>query len=518
MLLSLIFPARCVLFMADEALCVYHVSGSQTHLVDTVPWDADDFEKAVGLLLATRCRGKPVVILSDAVEQHYRKERMPDTGLMGRAAAVRGYLENTFPTFPVRAAMKLKDKSPLSVRGEGEETLLPGNTCLMAALPESEALGKTVGAVRESFAQIDALALLPVESAGMVEALARRLAGREGRSQWTLFIGQHHDGGLRQIVTRGGELAVTRMTPILGSDMEPEAWSRDVINEFRATMGYLARFGFDASDGLNIIVICGSAATQALDNALGREGRLHLLSSLDAADALGLNIGPQEDVRYADPLHAAWAGRKRKITMPLAYKPLDDIARPRRIAGLAGVAMMGLIAILGLHVILDLYSQIEGRAAIDQARREQNVMQTVLEEQQRRIDAAGYDFDLVDASINAFEAIEKARLPVQDIIAHVGAALPDDMRLSALRLDKASPGTLELEMRMPGDVPPEDAYSRMLAIAAKLESQFPKATVDVSSDTADLGYAGRFSGEAGRGQRAASAPATARITIRGGLQ
>src|SRR5690606_1109519 len=111
----------------------------------------------------------------------------------------------------------------------------------------------------------------------------------------------------------------------------------DVVGEFRATMGYLSRFGFDAHDGLNII-ICGNTPTDKIQEELGREGALHLLSSLDAADALGIHIGQQDDVRYADPLHAAWAGRKRTLLLPLSTTALEKIARPRRWSYLACLA------------------------------------------------------------------------------------------------------------------------------------------------------------------------------------
>lgn len=515
MFLSLLFPARSVLFMGDEALHVYDVDAGQAHLIDTVPWNAEGFEEMVGGLVATRCKGKPVMILNDMVEQHYRKERIPKVSPLDKPTVLRRRLQNAFQSHPVRAALPLKDKA-LAMRAEGGSMAPSGTAYLFAALPMSDPLKKTIGAVRASLAQVDGFCLLPVENASMVHALSKKLSAKVGRPhKWTLFMGQHHNGGLRQIVTRDGELALTRMTPISDNDSDADNWARDVIGEFKATMGYLTRFGFDAHDGINIIIICGNTPTDKIEEELGREGTLHLLSSLDAAETLGLSIGQQDDVRYADPLHAAWVGRKRALLLPLTTPALEKIARPRRWSYLACLVLVGMMTFLGFRIAFDLYNQLEFGGALDRARQEQTVAQTALGEEQNVVDAAGYDFKLVSASLDAFRTLERNRLHPQETLRRIAGVLDKDVRVSALRIRPLSePGvepqqefdangnplppsfSVTIDIQLPAGLYPEEAYKRVADHQARLVPLFPGASVAISSQAVDMGYGGRISGEA----------------------
>lgn len=535
MLLSLLFPARSVLLMGDEALHVYDVDAGQAQLVDTVPWHAEGFETLVGSLVATRCKGKPVMILNDMVEQHYRKERIPKVSPLDKGTVLKRRLQNAFQSHPVRAALPLKDKS-LAMRAEGGSMAPSGNAYLFAALPMSDALRKTIGAVKASLAHVDGFCLLPIENASMVHALSKRLSVRTGKPhKWTLFMGQHHNGGLRQIVTRDGELALTRMTPIVDTDADPDNWARDVVTEFKATMGYLTRFGFDASDGLNIIIICGNTPTGKIEEELSREGTLHLLSSLDAAETLGLSLGQQDDVRYADPLHASWAGRKRSLVLPLTTPALDNIANPRRWSYLACVVLVGLMTFLSFRIAFDLYNQLEYGGALDRARQEQTAAQGVLKEQQEEVDSTGYDFKIVTASLQAFQAIERDRMKPQETLRRVASALGDDVRIAGLRIKPAAVDGAEVEpvfdehgvqlppdfivtldLQLPGGLYPEDAYKRVAAMRDALAPSFPQAKVSISSQAVDMGYAGRISGDAS-GQGGRLMPLAAQLTIDGRL-
>ena len=84
------------------------------------------------------------------------------------------------------------------------------------------------------------------------------------KASWTIFMGQQSSGSLRQIVTRNGELALTRMTPIVDTDIEPALWAREVTEELDSTMSYLARFGYKKEDGLDIIIVSNGSTHQAL--------------------------------------------------------------------------------------------------------------------------------------------------------------------------------------------------------------------------------------------------------------
>ncbi len=228
-------PSRCVLLLSDEGLNIYD-SSSRVQLVDTIPWETQDFEDAAAELIRKKCRGKSILILNDMVEQHYRKERIPKVSPFDRANIIKRRVSAAFPSYPMRSAIKLKERAPDRDGQQG------GDIYLFAAVPLSESVRKTLDAVQKSYASIAGFCLLPVESASMIHALSKKLAKRgEGAATWTIFVGQHQSGGLRQIVTKNGELALTRMTPIVDSDIDQDAWTSDVSNELKGTMSYLSR-------------------------------------------------------------------------------------------------------------------------------------------------------------------------------------------------------------------------------------------------------------------------------------
>src|SRR5262249_42366662 len=136
---------------------------------------------------------------------------------------------------------------------------------IFSAVPESRQLTQTVGAVQAALTQIAGFGLLPVEASDMVKALYAKVQQRKQSAQWVVLIGQHRHGGLRQIVIKNGDLALTRMSPVMESDQDAHAWAGEVQQEFSATMSYLTRFGFQQEDGLHIILIANPEAGQALE-------------------------------------------------------------------------------------------------------------------------------------------------------------------------------------------------------------------------------------------------------------
>jgi hypothetical protein len=70
--LSIGSPSRCVLLIGDDALYIYDASGRATKLVDSVPWQDPDFEQVVVKAIRGDCRGKPVLILNDMTDQHFK--------------------------------------------------------------------------------------------------------------------------------------------------------------------------------------------------------------------------------------------------------------------------------------------------------------------------------------------------------------------------------------------------------------------------------------------------------------
>ncbi|MGB3215202.1 MAG: hypothetical protein WBC26_10595, partial [Alphaproteobacteria bacterium] len=178
MSLSFLAPSRTVLLITDDALLIFSVTARGVRLVDTVPWAVDNFEANVAAVVSKECGGKPVLILNDMVEQHYRKERIPKVSVMDKANVLQRKLMVAFPNYPVRAALPLKEKT-----GKGDKAL-PGSVYIFAAVPDTDPFKKTMGAARRSLAPIAGFCLLPVEAAGMVKILAKKLTKGKDKSKW----------------------------------------------------------------------------------------------------------------------------------------------------------------------------------------------------------------------------------------------------------------------------------------------------------------------------------------------
>jgi len=134
MSLSLLTPTRTVLMITDDALYIYSSSGKGVELVNAVPWDIDNFLQDVSTILAKDCSGKPILIINDMVEQHYKKIRVPNVGVLDQQNVLKRKLQVEFASYPVRAALALKQKTAKSDKSLG------GRLYVFAAVPASDAL------------------------------------------------------------------------------------------------------------------------------------------------------------------------------------------------------------------------------------------------------------------------------------------------------------------------------------------------------------------------------------------
>ncbi len=423
--------SKTVLLIGDEALYIYSVSFKSTQLIETVPWEAENFEANVAKILAKDCGGKPVMIINDMVEQHYRKERVPKVSVMDRQNVVKRKLNVAFPNYPARAALPLKDKIPKSEKGPA------ASIYIFAAAPNSEAFNKAMTAAKLSYASISGFGLLPVEVADMVKTLSAKLTPKgEPKPRWTVFIGQHHNGALRQVVTKNGELALTRMTPIVPSDDDPQQWASEVNQEFQATMSYMSRFGFTPQDGLDVIIIANPEVSSVVDDAIEVMGAVHILSASEAAKKLGITLSRQVDQRYADGIHAAWIGRKAKLTLPMQSREMESFSKPRQMAGLATAALVLGGMFLG-YTAFNEYSALNALyTEADDVRARQAQLDVQYQAEVQRKEALGFDVRLVQSSITVYGLMEKEDIKPLKLFKGIGTALGRDLRLDNVTLHR----------------------------------------------------------------------------------
>ena len=242
MALALMSPNRTVLLIADDALFIYSVTSRAARFIDAVAWGADDFVRTVEKLLRKECGGKPVLILNDMTDQYFKGgQRLPNVGMMDKQGVLRRKLQVAFPNYPIRGALPIKQKKgerPAPGADKAANARVAGDLYLFAGVPMAEPLVKTFEAVKASMVSVAGFTLLPIEASDMVRALSVKLAGKERRpSEWAIFIGQHQSGALRQVVTRNGQLAMTRITSVSSAEGDHATWAMDVYQEFKATLG-----------------------------------------------------------------------------------------------------------------------------------------------------------------------------------------------------------------------------------------------------------------------------------------
>lgn len=539
--MSIFSPSRCVLLLSDEGLHIYDIGTSKADLVDSVPWNTQDFEESVAELIRRKCRGKSVVLLNDMVEQHYRKERVPRVSPLDRANIVKRRVAAAFPSYPIRSAIKLKE------RPAAREVSGASDIYLLAAVPLSDNVRRTLDAVQRSYASIAGFCLLPIESASMVYNLSKKLAKLTDKPPvWTVFVGQHQSGGLRQIVTRNGELALTRMTPIVDSDADHDLWSAEVYNELKGTMSYLSRFGFDANDGLDVIVIANNSVADRITARVDFDCNLNILTVVEAANLLGVKVGRQEDLRYADPLHAAWSGRKSSFSMPLQAAQLEKIAGPARMATAASLLLLAACGYFGYQAYSQAaqWSDNSYKFSVSNDRLVTLKQDHAAEVQKKA--AEGVDFLLIENSTNVYGKLEKMSMKPLPVLDTIGRALGPDLHIQSMdvrpvdtdmsyqsqKSDPAEPVNpdappkvgppreFEIIIRIvfPSELAPEIGVQKIADLEARLRKSLPAHSVNILKQVADLSYTGNFVGETGSvSGEGKSEDYEAQIRIRGAL-
>ncbi len=436
---SFLVPNRTVLLVSDDALYIYSTSSKDVKLVETVPWDAQNFVENVSKIIVKDCGKKTVLILNDMVEQHYRKERVLKSGVSAfdRSTMLKRRLNVAFSKYPVRAALPLKEKLP-KVSGQPAANLF-----IFAAIPDTEQLQKSMSALRKSLASIAGLCLLPVESSDMVKALSTK-CNPKSKSVWSVFVGYHSSGNLRQVVTKNGELALTRMSPFTTDASDTQSWSEEVNKEFKATMSYLSRFGFDPSQGLSVNIIAPMDAHETLGEMIQENCTLNLMTLNKAADILGMKIGAHQNQASAEILHVAWASRKTNFALPMKSGSVDKVHKPRQVA-LAATVLMTLGACFLSYQLLSQYgSYTETLDDIDTQQKRKTQLDAQLNSEVERKERMGYDVKLIQGSIAVYDKLEEDNIKALDLFKSVGRALGKNLRIDKVELE---PGALDIVSR-----------------------------------------------------------------------
>ncbi|PJB71342.1 MAG: hypothetical protein CO093_05465 [Alphaproteobacteria bacterium CG_4_9_14_3_um_filter_47_13] len=529
-------PVRTVLLIGDEALYIYKVTHNATKFVDSVPWQVDEFEETVVDFIRKDCGGKPVLILNDMTDQHFKGgQRMPKVGAMDQGNMVKRKLQVAFPNYPIRGALPVKGKDGKSIKGKGIKQA--GGLFLFAAVPLSEPVVKTMEAVRLSMVSIAGFVLLPVEASDMVKALSEKIAGRARRAaKWVIFIGQHQSGALRQVITRDGQLAMTRMTPVFDTESDPESWAQEVNQEFKATISYLSRFGYTPEDGTDVVVVAGSEAGSALEKLISVPCDFKSFTVPEAARLLGMSVGLQAEPRYAEPLHVAWAGRKSKFILPMESVDITKVHKPRQ----AVAAAMFLLILGGGFLAWQLLGKTQEMMMVKEGLANQRVVlsqaEFEYEEEVKKMALIGFDVNLIRSTIKTYEEFEGDSIQVLPFFKKIGETLGNDLRLDSFAVaqiyDSGKPSQrhdgkvlekraakleAELQLSFPSTIQPESGMTEITNLASRLKEALPDYDVVITRQVARPEYDQNIKGVAGRSAQeiASEEDYIAKLLVRG---
>ncbi|NQZ13668.1 MAG: hypothetical protein HRT94_02420 [Alphaproteobacteria bacterium] len=498
--------------LADEGVHLYRSSSGGVRYIDQVTWDDEDFITTLSRLIVQKGNKKPVLIVNDMVEQHYRKEKLPKVSVMDKKSVVKRRLNVAFPNYPIKAALKMKEQ----VKGE-----VGSGTYLFAAIPQSDAYRKTIEAVRRSGAPIVGLYLLPLEGTTMLSALAQKQSKKtKSKADWAIFVGQHHGGGLRQVVIKKGDLALTRMTPVVDTDVEPDVWVKEVTSELQSTMSYLARFGYKQEDGLDIFIIANGDSQPLLESVIDIPCNLHCLNAAEAARVLGIKVGKQEDLRYADALHAAWQGRQLKFVLPMQNKALDQLSRPRQVA--FGVTLA--LSLAAGYVAYDNFTAWTNLAAAEDALERSTDEITALKEEYvellRDRSLEGYDYLTVDKSIAIHGELEGKKKDLLPVFAALGVGFGPNVTADSISIDLVEPivdefaysrgfddedgaakpsklVNVEVKLTFSQDVEKDIAVNKVTEMVDYLKQELQDYTIEIEKQVGGVSYSENFVEEIG---------------------
>jgi hypothetical protein len=365
---------------------------------------------------------------------------------------------------------------------------------------------------------------LPIESSDMVKALAEKSMKREKtKSRWAVMIGQHMGGGLRQVITRDGQLAMTRMTPVTDLESNPEAWVNEVNQEFKATISYLSRFGYSPDDGTEVFVITTPSAGQELQSQIDLPCNFTHYTVNEAAEVLGFKIGPQADQYHADPLHAAWAARKSRFILPMEAMDIKKIYGPRQAAMFAALLLFLGAGYFSWQLVGHTQSWLESRDTLSAQKRSQTQVEAQYQVELDRMKALGFDIKLIQSSLKTFKALEADGIHPLPLFQIIGKALGPELRLDKLIVTRKGPDQLGthappdpanpqppleekdkssleavLTLSFPPTLNPEDGVKQINDLNRRLMASLPQGyESNVRKQVADLSYTENTAREVG---------------------
>jgi len=513
---------RRVLMVGGEGVTLYGPSSRFGMERETsISWEVPNFEDQLAEVLSEKSVGRAVTVLFDGNDQTYRKEdNIPKLSPIDRPRYVKRKLELAFPAYPIRASLEIKPPKKKFGRAPANKA---APSYLFVALPETEQVDRVSGAMLDAGVSIGGFGLLPVESSGLVSELAEKVfTGKGKKSRWALLISQHETGGLRQIVVKDGNLALTRLTPTSDAGPGGPGWVEDAVREFKATTNYISRFGYSSEDGLDVIIICGDIEKQFFKPAELGVSHFQCLNLNEAMRHIGIKASGNEKNNFADALHAAWISKNGRLKLPVRVPSLHRVMAPRLAASVGTVVLtLGALGLAGLAVESYLgYSSTQNEIAL-------KLNQKALQEREYEKESAVFDeLPIQPAVVRSAMAVKKLletnTVNISPVLQRLKTAMGGDINLEELTFehspgpvlaleggsgqarfasfpDPADKGKIKIQFKfgMPDKTPLEQKVKRAEQLLESLKSQFPDYKISIMSQFGNFSREGSRTGGVG---------------------
>lgn len=372
-------------------------------------------------------------VLFDTLDQSFKEEEIPRVSVLDRRKVLARHINMAFPGMNLRGARLIDqtDKKTLvyefaSVPLDGR---VPGWLDFIQSLPNERG---GIYAIAPENADIIAK-LLPADA-----------TSPETGNHWRHFIGINVTGGVRQIIEKNGRLSLTRLTQAPPQDISPEDFADMISRDFKATITYIRRLGYQVGEVLDLVVLTTAENKRILEDLTWDGARsVAVYTPYEAGALLGLGALGREDQAYCDVLHAAWFASKRKGSLPLSRTAAmggtaDDI---RELAFFAAPYAAGLLvaATLGwtawaCYQFVDYSGRNEALAA------QLNQLTASLARERATLGALPYEADAVRNVMEVAETLDVGKADFNPLLQRVSAAMEGDAVVLELKIVNGASG------------------------------------------------------------------------------
>ncbi len=465
-------------------------------------WEMPDFNRQLTDILEAGSKA-PVLILFDGADQTYRKEdQIPKLTPFDRSRYIKRKLDQAFPSYPVRASMLVKPPK--------EKPFY-----LFVALPETDRLDELAADMLDAGVLISGFGLLPAESVGLVKTLAEKTFDKADKpSRWAVLISQHETGGLRQVVVKNGTLALTRITPTSEAGTYGPGWADEVMREFKATLTYIARFGYTAEEGLDVMVLCSNIEKQFFSDKSLPVTNFRCLTPVEALNALGMKGVSLGETNFGDAVHCAWAGRKRSLSVPLVVPSVKRIMVPRKVLQILSI-LFTLTLLAGSGYIGTQYSSYMAvKSNLAGLYSQRDYLKSEYTKESRIFDTYPFKPDVLKKILAIKKSVDDAGVNITPILNLLRGALANDIKLNELTIGYNPPaakkkigffsktketGTVKINFKfdITGALSLQQKVDRVNGMVKILQGKFPGYVVDIKHQFGNVSAAGGFQGASG---------------------